>query len=246
MPFTNLRMSLWGNSMSFNIYCDESCHSPNDKMPVMVLGAIRCPVEKTKEIAKRLREIKVKHGFHPNFEIKWNKISKAKVDFYLDIIDYFFDDDDLSFRGLIIDKSKLNHDRYNQTHDEWYYKMLFLLLKNLLIPKVSSFIYLDKKDTQSAIKVKKLHDVLCHSTYDFEQQYIKRVQVVESHHVEQLQLADLLLGALGYYHRHLSSNEGKKKVINRIKERSGYVLNKNTLPTESKFNLFHWEGNYYG
>lgn len=49
--------------------------------------------------------------------------------------------------------------------------------------------------------------------------YIKRVQVVESHHVEQLQLADLLLGALGCYHRHLSSNEGKKIVINRIKER---------------------------
>ncbi|OOF88179.1 hypothetical protein BKG94_07720 [Rodentibacter ratti] len=232
--------------MNFNIYCDESCHLPNDKISVMVLGAIRCPVEKTKEIAKRLREIKIKHGFHPNFEIKWNKISKAKASFYLDIVDYFFDDDDLSFRGIIIDKSNLNHKSYNQTHDEWYYKMMFLLLKNLLIPKANSFIYLDKKDTQSAIKVKKLHDILCHSTYDFEQRFIKRVQVVESHHVEQLQLADLLLGALGYYHRNLSSNEGKKRVINRIKERSGYALNKNTLPAESKFNLFHWEGNYYG
>ncbi|HDR1592061.1 TPA: DUF3800 domain-containing protein, partial [Pasteurella multocida] len=61
--------------MSFNIYCDESCHLPNDESSVMVLGAIRCPVEKTKEISKRIREIKVKHGFHPNFEIKWNKVS---------------------------------------------------------------------------------------------------------------------------------------------------------------------------
>jgi len=239
-------MSLQENNMSFNIYCDESCHLPNDESSVMVLGAIRCPVEKTKEISKRIREIKVKYGFHPNFEIKWNKVSQAKANFYLDIIDYFFDDDDLSFRAVIINKSNLKHHQFNQTHDEWYYKMLFLLLNNLIVPKISSFIYLDKKDTRSAIKVKKLHDVLCHNAYDFEQKYIKRVQVVESHHVEQLQLSDLLLGALGYYHRKLSTNNGKNQVIARIKERSGYLLEKNTLPTERKFNLFHWEGNYYG
>ena len=45
-------------SESFNIYCDESCHLPNDGQPLMVLGAVWCPVDKSREISVRLREIK--------------------------------------------------------------------------------------------------------------------------------------------------------------------------------------------
>lgn len=35
-------------------------------------------------------------------EMKWTKISPAKVDLYKDLVNYFFDDDDLHFRGVII------------------------------------------------------------------------------------------------------------------------------------------------
>lgn len=229
----------------FNIYCDESCHLPNDGMQTMVLGATSCPLDKTKEIAKRLREIKTKHGLHPNFEIKWGKVSNAKLQFYLDIVDYFFDDDDFIFRCVIIDKSTINHQKYDQIHDDWYYKMMFLLLKNIIRPNAKSFIYLDKKDTQSGKKVQKLHEVLCSSQYDFQQERIKRVQIVESHHVEQMQVADLLLGALCYFNRKLQGNQAKNTIINRIKERSGYQLNASTLPSEFKFNIFYWRGGYY-
>lgn len=229
----------------FNIYCDESCHLPNDGEQVMVLGATSCPLDKTKEITKRLREIKKKHGLHPNFEIKWGKVSQAKLLFYLDIVDYFFDDDDFIFRCVVIDKTTINHQKYSQTHDEWYYKMMFLLLRNIVKPRAKSFIYLDKKDTQGGEKVKKLHNVLCNSNYDFNQDRIKRVQIVESHHVEQMQVADLLLGALCYLNRGLQSNEAKRVIIERIKERSGYQLNASTLPSEPKFNIFYWRGGYY-
>ena len=71
-------------SAIFNIYCDESCHLQNDHQLVMVLGAVWCPLEKTKEIAVRIREIKKRHGFASNFEIKWSKVSPAKRLFYMD------------------------------------------------------------------------------------------------------------------------------------------------------------------
>ena len=97
--------------IEYNIYCDESCHLENDSQKAMVLGAIWCEKRKVREIAKRLKEIKHKHNFDSNFEIKWTKVSKSKVDFYLDIIDYFFDDDDLKFRGVVVpNKKNLNHD----------------------------------------------------------------------------------------------------------------------------------------
>ena len=77
----------------FNVYCDESCHLEHDHQTAMVLGAVWCPLEKSREIAVRLREIKQKNGLNRDFEVKWTKISPAKAVFYIDLIDYFFDDD---------------------------------------------------------------------------------------------------------------------------------------------------------
>ena len=212
----------------------------------MSLGLIKCPLENTKDVSLRLKEIKQKHGLSYDFEMKWNKVSISKVNFYLDIIDYFFDDDDLMFRGLIADKSNLNHESYSQSHDDWYYKMIFLLMKPILSPQDKFRIYLDKKDTRSSDKVHKLHDVLCNNLYDFNRNIVERVQVIESHAVEQLQLADLLLGAVGYINRGLSENSAKQQLIERIKKRSGYELTRSTLLRESKFNIFHWHGRPHG
>jgi len=98
-------------SEHYNVYCDESCHLENDHQKVMTLGAIWCATEKVREISIRIREKKIQHGLKADFEIKWTKVSPAKESFYLDIVDYFFDVDDLHFRGLVVpDKSKLRHE----------------------------------------------------------------------------------------------------------------------------------------
>ena len=124
--------------------------------------------------------------------------------------------------------------------------MMFQLLGRVIAPDSSYRIYLDKKDTRSASKVAKLHEVLCNNMYDFNREVVKRVQVIQSHDVEQLQLADLLLGAVGYENRGLAGNAGKMTLISRIKERSGYALTRSTLLREAKFNLFHWQGRQAG
>ncbi|AAN57234.1 DUF3800 domain-containing protein [Shewanella oneidensis MR-1] len=227
----------------YNVYCDESCHLEHDGQQAMVLGGVWCPESKRQEISQRIREIKVKHGLGKDFEIKWTKVSKSKLDFYMDIIDYFFDDDDFHFRGLIVpDKTKLNHDAWEQTHDEWYYKMYFNMLKVIFDPQAKYRVYLDIKDTLGADKIKKLHDVLCNNSYDYSRQVIERVQQVHSHESEQLQVADLLIGALSYLHRGLDTNVAKLKLIERIKQRSRYRLTCNTLLREAKFNLLIWNG----
>lgn len=228
-------------SQIYNIYCDESCHLENDQQSVMVLGSVWCEIDKAREINIRLREIKKQYVHSRQFEMKWTKVSPAQLQFYKDIIDYFFDDDDLHFRALIIpDKSKLDHKSFGQTHDDWYYKMYFDMLKVLLNPSHRYHIYLDIKDTKSAAKVRKLHDVLCNNIYDFSRQIIKKIQNVRSHEIEILQLTDLLIGAISYINRGLESSSAKLELINRIKERSGYSLTKTTLFLETKINLFRW------
>jgi len=228
-------------SLKYNVYCDESCHLEHDGQPVMVLGAVWCPLEKTREISLRIRDIKIRHGLSPKFEIKWTKVSPAKQIFYLDLIDYFFEEGDLHFRALVIpDKTRLQHERYGQDHDTWYYKMYFDMLKVILDPKACYLIYLDIKDTRSAGKVYKLHDVLCNNMYDFKRQIVERVQTVRSHEVEILQLADLLIGTVSYVNRGLCSNAAKLALVERLKKHSGYELTKTTLLMESKVNLFVW------
>lgn len=229
----------------FNVYCDESCHLEHDHQRSMVLGAIWCLRDKRREIAVRLREIKQKHGLAPQFEVKWTKVSPAKTGMYLDLVDYFFDDDDLHFRALIVpDKSLLRHDAIpGQDHDTWYYKMYFDMLKVIFSPDARYRVYLDIKDTRGAEKAAKLHDVLCNNMYDFSRNVIERLQLVHSHEIEQLQLADLMIGAVSYLNRNLHGNKAKEALVARIQERSGYSLLKTTLYRENKVNLFHWQAN---
>jgi len=229
-------------SQTYNIYCDESCHLEHDHQKVMVLGAIWCPEEKSRQIAVHIREIKSKHGLNPyKFEIKWTKVSPAKASFYLEIMDYFFDSDDLHFRALVVpDKSKLEHDRFNQDHDKFYYKMYFDMLKTILKPDDRYRIYIDYKDTQGGQKVAKLHDVLCSSLYDFSQEIIERIQIVNSHEVEIIQMTDLLIGTIAYANRDISGNEGKVLLVKEMRKRSRYTLKLTTLLQEQKVNLLIW------
>jgi hypothetical protein len=226
----------------FNIYCDESCHLENDGQGIMVLGAVTCPIEKTSEIASRVRELKKLHGLPPTFDIKWTKVSPAKRDFYLAVLDYFFDDDDLRFRALVVpDKAKLDHDGFQQTHDDFYFKMYFDLLKVLFDPASKYNIYLDIKDSRSAEKTRKLHEVLCNNAYDFRREIVNRIELVRSEHVQQVQLADLLIGAVSYANRGLRANSAKSALVQRMRERSRYVLTKSTLLQSRKVNLFVWQ-----
>ncbi|MDV3778789.1 MULTISPECIES: DUF3800 domain-containing protein [Weeksellaceae] len=238
---------------TINIYCDESCHLQNDKEPVMVIGAVYCPIEKKEEIFERLYSFKLKHNLIPKnkkndndnrtyYELKWNKVSKSKIEYYKDVINYFFDDDDLQFRVLVVsNKSAIDYEKFNHTHDTFYYKMYFGMLKAILNPENSHHIYIDIKDTRSKEKVHKLEQVLRNDKYDYSKEIIKKVQQVRSHEVEILQLADLLVGATAYVNRELSDSKAKNELINLIKHRSKYSLTKSTLLKERKFNVFIWE-----
>ena len=224
-----------------NVYCDESCHLQHDQSKVMSLGAISCPFDIHASLARSVQSLKRQHGFAPDFEIKWTKVSPARAEFYLDLVDLFFNENGLHFRAIVIpDKTALDHERFEQTHDDFYYKMWYLLLRNLLSDEERFRIYIDIKDTHGAQKTRKLREILSNSRLDFDRKIIEWIQTVRSDDVPLLQVADLLTGALSYFHRRLEGNSGKTAVIDRIRQRSRHSLLRSTLPRESKFNVFVW------
>ena len=229
-------------SQIVNVYCDESCHLENDKQKVMVLGAVWCPSSRAREIAVNLRSIKSQHGLAKDFEVKWTKISPAKVDFYWEVIEYFLGEADIHFRALVVpDKSILRHDQYDQDHDTWYYKMYFDMLKIILDRDKKHRIYVDIKDTHSNEKLAKLKEVLRNNSYDYDRQIIDRVQAVRSDEVEQVQLTDLLIGLVGYANRELKTSTAKVSLVERLRRRIRYQLTSTTLLSEKKFNLLIWQ-----
>lgn len=225
-----------------NVYCDESCHLERDGIPTMVIGAVWCPKVSARNLCEGVRAVKQKHSLATSFEIKWTKVSPGKLAFYLDLVDFFFARDDLHFRGVLIpDKRVLDHARFAQEHDTWYYKMFFVLLKEVIDPTCAYRIYIDIKDTRSEQKRARLEEILRNAKYDFTGQIVKRVQQIRSHESEIMQLADLLIGAVCYRNRNLATSDAKLQVIARIQQRSGKSLVRTTWPREPKFNLLSWQ-----
>ncbi len=229
-----------------NIYCDESCHLQNDHINVMTLGAAYCKESDKKEIVNEIRKIKIKHNLSPYFEIKWTKISPSQIEFYKELVYYFFSKDKLFFRGVVATgKDKLDHKVYNYgDYNKWYYKMYFTLLDKIIFPDEKYKVYIDIKDTIGGNRTRELHGALCNNIYDFKSEVILGLNQIQSHESEIMQLADLFIGALSYFHRGLYSiQEGKAKseIIDIIKELSKQRLDKSSVRDEKKFNIFIWK-----
>lgn len=231
------------SAMEYNVYCDESCHLEHDREKVMGLGAIWCPKESTRQINDEIRDIKRKHSTIPGLEAKWVKVSKGKIDFYKDIVTYFFTNDKLHFRVLIVpDKRKLRHEKFMQDHNTWYYKMYYEMLNVILHVNDSYNIYLDIKDTIGGEKVRELNEVLLRSKYDKNNDIVKKLQIVRSDEIEIMQITDLLIGAAVYANRKKFLSEGKVEIVNLIQKKFGYELDCSTHRSESKFNILVWQG----
>ena len=228
-----------------NIYCDESCHLENDHHKSMVIGGVSCPIGKIRDITSKIKQLKEKHGLPRNREIKWTKISPAKQDYYFDLIDLFKKEDSLRFRAIkIFDKKQLNHEKYNQTHNDWYYKMYYDMLKHVLQPHKNYNIYIDIKDTIGCEKVCKLGEILQHKKQK-ENLDILKIQQIRSHESELLQLADILIGAIGYRDRIIkidNPSQIKLTLCDKIENDLSVRFNTSSRCADEKFNLFVWKG----
>lgn len=226
--------------MIYNVYCDESCHLENDSIDVMVLGAIWCPKSMVKKINQDIKSIKQEHGVK-FAELKWTKISSSKENLYLDLVEYFLNNDDLHFRCLIANNKKLlNHSAFQQNHDIWYYKMYFNMLKFIFNSWNQYEVYIDIKDTYSYKREEKLHDVCANNMYDFDKTSLLKIQPIRSHEIQIMQVVDILTGAVARANRYdiEMKSPSKKAIIERLNPVNN--LSKNSNLSNHKFNIFHW------
>ena len=227
----------------YNIYCDESCYLQNDLFNVMGFGCVCIPKNETREISLKLKSLK--NQFNCKQELKWTKVSPGNVDFYKAIVDYYFTVRDISFRALVVENKKsLDHEKFNMgSHDAFYYKMYYYLLRNIIdyrCPGDIYNIYFDIKDTHGSYKIKQLKTVLANYMHDYNESTLPKFQIIRSNESNPLQLDDFLLGAVMYKSRNLNSSEAKKDIVSYIEAKAGCNLGASNEPWRTKFNLFHF------
>lgn len=226
--------------MEYNVYCDESCHLKSNDSKYMLIGAIYCPKFKVKKINEYIEHLKKNYNLSDKIELKWNKIDKKTEKLYLDIITYFFNNDDLKFRVIVIDKTKLNHEKYNQTENDFYHKAYYEMLKYIITPGNSYNIYPDIKDTNSYYYHQIMLEYLRLKMADTNKKTIKKVQPIRSYEAPILQINDILIGALSYHYRGLSKNNIKLNIVNEINKLYQNDFDISSYYNNTKFNIFIW------
>lgn len=221
----------------YKIYCDESCHLQSDESNVMVLGALRCTAPEVEKNVRAIKELRRRHNYHT--ELKWTRLIGSQLDFYLALVDLFFDVNELKFKATVVrNKERLNHDRFNDgSHGTFYYKMAFYTLRDMMIQQRSHRIYLDYMDTQSGTRSKKLADVLKNN---FQNNLFVETYIIRSYESQLIQLCDFLIGAISYTNRTDIPHTGKikRQIVQHLEKKLSRSLTEATPPWEEKFNIF--------
>lgn len=227
----------------YNIFCDESrqdllaCRKAiYNTNRYCCIGGLMLPLESRNCIKSRIKELQIEHNVHG--ELKWGTVSKNKIGFYLDLIDYFFAEPELTFRTIVIDAQKINNVIYNDSDQELgYYKFYYQMLYHWLDPNKIYRIYTDQKTNGDKRRLKDLKNIL-NNSYHYSSP-IESIQSIDSRQSLILQMENVLMGAVGYRYNfgNSGSSLAKNIVVNKIEEHLKHRIC-HTDKIEQKFNIF--------
>ena len=183
-----------------------------------------------------IQELRLQH--HVFGEVKWGTVSSNKLDFYIDLVDLFFSLDDVTFRSIVIDASKVCNNVYNNNdHELGYYKFYYQLLVHWLFYQHSYWIYTDQKTNRERKRLqetKRIVNLGFNGTNP-----IESIQAIDSKESLIMQWQNVIMGAVGYRFNFPNGglSSAKNAIVNRIEHNLGHKI----MPTTSgvkKFNVF--------
>jgi Eco57I restriction-modification methylase/Protein of unknown function (DUF3800) len=224
-----------------HLYCDESRHLPHDREPFLLLGLVACPADRAHDFNIALTALWKAHGLPPHFEAKWTKVSPAQLDFYRAVLGWFIETEGIAFRALILpDKQRLYAALPEESRDFLYYRLYYQFLRSAVEPENRYRVFLDIKDTRGREKITELRRLL--STDADDAKAVQTLQHIRSHEIRLAQIADLLLGAVGFARRKQISAESpaKRALVHLLEEKLGQSLRSDSPPGATKAVLATW------
>ena len=178
--------------MKYVIYCDESRHDLAPDNHFMAIGGLWVPADQKTEITSALKAVRRESGL--GAEVKWSKTSRACLEGYKRLVDFFFQKAELNFRVILVDQTQLKMEQFHGGDRELgFYKFYYEMLVKWLEDGNQYLVLLDFKQNKGADRYTTLRKFLEHRVLG--RAWIADLTVIDSHVAPLAQLADLLTGA---------------------------------------------------
>jgi hypothetical protein len=188
----------------------------------MVLGGIITPAANAAVLDGLMRAWRQDHKMFA--ELKWTKVTDQKFDDYKSFIDLFFDlakRRKMLFKSIVLDAMRIDYKTYHGGDKEvGFYKFFYQLLlhsfaKHLVPARQRAIVYFDERTTSYSLS--DFHAILNNGIkkkYGIKENLIRAVEVAKSHDHDLMQLADILMGAIGFHCNdwHLRPQSRKAKI----------------------------------
>lgn len=224
----------------FNIYCDESRHTSDPSQPFMVIGGVKCPRDRKRELVGLIHRMQARHNAHG--ELGWKRVSPNRAAFYTELLEFFAAQQDLSFRCLVVDRNNLDHERFNGGDAELgFYKLYYQMLLPWLTQGNRHHIYLDWQHNRAQSRFHDLSKVLAVKLGGSAE--VACLEPVTSANLPLLGLADVLIGAVGYAWNGLHGSPFKQQLCAQLASIGGFQsLAVSTAKGAYKVNIFRFDG----
>lgn len=226
--------------MDINVYCDESQSdlfaSKNSNTRFLIIGSVWLPAEHRDSLKMAIGQLKTEHNARG--ELKWNKVSASRLNYYRAIVDLFFSlGVNLRFRCIAVEAKQVSLEKFHGNDQELgFYKFYYQLIRHWIADKNTYSIFCDFKTNRDPGRLHVLKRCLDASNLAAE---VKQVQALPSDELVLIQLADFLTGAAGArLNDALIAGSPKEDIVKRIEQRLGVEKLDCTPKSEEKFNIF--------
>ena len=201
----------------------------------MVIGSLWLPAENRSPFKQAIHELRDKYKVGGEF--KWQKISPSREDFYLSLVDWFFEQSGcLRFRCIAVEHNKVNLFRYHDCDQELgFYKFYYQMLHHWIFDWNEYAIFCDYKTNRVTNRLQVLERCLEKSNLSSK---ILNVQAIRSRESVLIQLTDVLMGAAAArLNDILQCGSSKNRIVLHIENRMSRKIG-HTPQSEEKFNVF--------
>lgn len=230
----------------YSVFLDESSQT---KHRFLTIGCLVLEAERVPHFDMAVRYSKQLEL--PEGELKWNKVSTAKLHAYKLVVDRFFDfamgEAAIHFHSLVVDTSKIRDDLYNQGDREiGFNKEVYQLLMKCakIYPDAFFHVYPDNRQTKASTEeLRQILNAGCRKKGDCRSVPFRRLQFRDSKEVICLQMTDLLLGAMTFringHHLRADASKSKSHLSEYVLGRAGIKEVMENTAIRGKFTIWH-------
>jgi len=221
------------------IYCDESRQdllvSRKPEYTYTLIGSLWMTKAIRLELSGQIKTLREQYNVWG--EIKWNKASPSKLEFYKRLIDLFFESGKMPyFRCICVDSKKVDNEEFNSGDGELgFYKFYYQVLYHWINANpITCQVFCDIKENRDKKRLKTLYDCLQNTSNGT----VVSVQALRSSDTPMLQFCDFLLGlSSAQLNSAVNEKSAKFELITYFEDKLGSKICPTNLNVR-KYNVF--------